>query len=96
MKEAPAIWHGYIGADVCKKKFFIRDRRIPAAIYHHVKGRNRTDYDRILFIADKLDPSRGYDSSKEIEISMKDLKEGFMIVKQQQEAYLKKDGTISS
>ena len=85
LSEAPAIWHGYIGADVCKKKFFIQDHRIP-----------ETDYDRILFIADKLDPSRGYDSSKEIEISMKDLKEGFMIVKQQQEAYLKKDGTISS
>lgn len=96
LSEAPAIWHGYIGADVCKKKFFIQDHRIPEAIYHHVKGRNKTDYDRILFIADKLDPSRGYDSSKEIEISMKDLKEGFMIVKQQQEAYLKKDGTISS
>lgn len=94
--EAPAIWHGYIGADVCRKKFFIRDHRITEAIYHHVKGRNRTDYDRILFIADKLDPSRGYDSSKEIEISMKNLKEGFLTVKRQQEAYLRKDGIISS
>lgn len=96
LNEAPAIWHGYIGADVCRRNFFIRDHRILEAIYHHVKGRNKTDYDRILFIADKLDPSRGYDSKKEIEISKKDLKEGYAIVKAQQEAYLKKDGTISS
>lgn len=90
LDEAPAIWHGYIGADYVNKVFHIHDRRILQAIYHHVKGRNRTDYDRILFIADKLDPSRGYDSSKEIDISMKSLKEGYRVVKQQQEAYLKK------
>ena len=84
----------WIGADYVNKVFHIRDRRILQAIYHHVKGRNRTDYDRILFIADKLDPSRGYDSGKEIEISRKSLKEGYRVVKQQQEAYLKKEGTL--
>ena len=68
--------------------------RIVQAIYHHVKGRNRTDFDRILFIADKLDPSRGYDSRREIEISRKSLREGYRVVKQQQEAYLKKEGTL--
>lgn len=94
LNESAAIWHGYIGADYVKKVLYIHDRRILHAIYHHVKGRNRTDYDRILFIADKLDPSRGYDSSREIALSKKDLKEGFRVVKQQQEAYLKKEGTI--
>ena len=94
LEEAAAIWHGYIGADYVNKVFHIRDRRILQAIYHHVKGRNRTDYDRILFIADKLDPSRGYDSSREIEISRKSLREGYRVVKQQQEAYLKKEGTL--
>lgn len=94
LQEAPAIWHGYIGADYINKVFHIHDRRILQAVYHHVKGRNRTDYDRILFIADKLDPSRGYDSSREIAISMRSLKEGYRIVKEQQEAYLKKEGTL--
>lgn len=94
LEEAPAIWHGYIGADYVSRVLGIQDRRVSEAIYHHVKGRNKTDYDRILFIADKLDPSRGYDSSKEIECSKKNLKEGYALVKQQQEAYLKKEGTI--
>ena len=94
LEEAAAIWHGYIGADYVNKVFHIRDRRILQAIYHHVKGRNRTDFDRILFIADKLDPSRGYDSRREIEISRKSLREGYRVVKQQQEAYLRKEGTL--
>ncbi|MGX8834776.1 nicotinate (nicotinamide) nucleotide adenylyltransferase [Amedibacillus sp. YH-ame6] len=94
MEEASSIWHGYIGADYIRKHFYMDDRRICEAIYHHVKGRNRTDYDRILYIADKLDPSRGYDSSKQIEISMKCLKEGFTVVKQEQQTYLKKEGII--
>lgn len=94
LNEPAPIWHGYIGAAVASKVYGIHDRRILQAIYHHVKGRNHTDYDRILFIADKLDPSRGYDSSKEIAISMRDLKAGFAIVKQQQEAYLKQEGTL--
>ena len=45
-------------------------------------------------IADKLDPSRGYDSRREIEISRKSLREGYRVVKQQQEAYLRKEGTL--
>lgn len=56
-----------------------------------MKGRNRTDYDRILFVADKLDPSRGYDSSKEIAVCRKDLKIGYELVKKQQEEYLEKE-----
>lgn len=91
-EESAAIWHGYIGADAVRRIFHIYDKRIYEAVYHHVKGRGHTDYDRILFIADKLDPSRGYDSSKEIELSCQDLKKGFAVVKQQQLAYLKKEG----
>ena len=62
---------------------------------HHRKGRNINDYERILFIADKLDPSRGYDSSKEIKISKQNLKKGYEVVKQQQQEYLKKEGSIA-
>lgn len=95
MSQQPAIWHSYIGAAYIKRVFHMYDKRIIQAVYHHVLGRNKTDYDRILYIADKLDPSRGYDSSKEIAISKQDLKKGFQAVKEQQRAYLKKEGTIT-
>lgn len=92
--EVPvALWHSYIGASYIKRVLHIYDKRIYEAVYHHVIGRNKTEYDRLLFIADKIDPSRGYDTSKEYEISKKNLKEGFHIVKQQQCRYLKNKGT---
>ena len=39
----------------------------------------------MVFCADKLDPLRGYDSTKLIEICNKDIKEGFDLVVQQRE-----------
>ena len=90
-QEARAIWHGYIGAHYIRTHYAIYDKHIGQAVFHHVKGRNRTDYDRILFVADKLDPSRGYDSSKEIAVCRKDLKIGYELVKKQQEEYLEKE-----
>ena len=94
LEEAPAIWHGYIGAYYASHTLRVKDMDIINSIYHHVKGRNGNDYERILFIADKLDPARGYDSTKEIMISKKSLKEGYAVVKQQQCEYLKKEGSI--
>lgn len=96
MDEPASIWHGYIGAAYIRRVFHIYDKRIVQAVFHHVKGRNKTDYDRILYIADKLDPLRGYDSEKEIAISKQDLKAGFAIVKKEQLAYLNKEGKIRS
>lgn len=94
LDEAPAIWHGYLGAYFASHTLRVKDRDIISSIFHHVKGRNRNDYERILFIADKLDPSRGYDSSREIMVSKRSLKEGYALVKQQQQEYLKKEGSI--
>ncbi|MCH4285078.1 MULTISPECIES: nicotinate (nicotinamide) nucleotide adenylyltransferase [Bacillota] len=95
LDEASAIWHGYIGAYYAKHTLYVTDKDVIHSIYHHVKGRNINDYERILFIADKLDPSRGYDSSKEIKISKQNLKKGYEVVKQQQQEYLKKEGSIA-
>ena len=95
LKEAAPIWHGYLGAYYAKHTLYIKDQDILNSIYHHVKGRNQNDYERILFIADKLDPSRGYDSSKEILLSKQNLIKGYEVVKQQQMEYLKEEGSIS-
>lgn len=94
LQESPAIWHGYLGAYYAKHTLRIQDKEILNAIFHHVKGRNQNEYERILYIADKLDPSRGYDSSYQIEVSKQDLKKGFELVRQEQTQYLEKEGVI--
>ena len=51
------------------------------AIRHHCLGDDSDTYSKLIFVADKLDPLRNYDSSKEIEIACKDLNKAFKIVK---------------
>ncbi|MEG0505987.1 MAG: nicotinate (nicotinamide) nucleotide adenylyltransferase [Longicatena sp.] len=95
MSQSCAIWHGYIGASYIRSCLHMYDHRISESVYHHVLGRNRTTFDRILFIADKLDPSRGFDATKELEIAKKDLKKGFAIVLALQQEYLEKEDKIN-
>ncbi|MDD6467750.1 MAG: bis(5'-nucleosyl)-tetraphosphatase (symmetrical) YqeK [Erysipelotrichaceae bacterium] len=90
--EANAIHHQYTGAAFCKRVLKIRNQKVIQAILHHVKGDDPNSLSQILYLADKLDPSRDYDSSKEIDLCKKDLKAGMAVVKQQQLAYLRKEG----
>lgn len=95
MQEAVAIWHGYLGAAYAKRYLYIEDKQVRAAIYHHVKGDCTAPYAIILYVADKLDPSRGYDSSEQLAICKKSLSLGYQRVKQEQQEYLRKEGVIS-
>lgn len=92
--EEHGIWHGYIGAYEVKHCLKIEDPRIYHAVWNHVKGDCKNDYDRILYIADKLDPTRGYDTSYQISVAIKDLKRGYQIVKEEQKDYLTKSGVL--
>ncbi len=94
INEASAIWHGYIGADYVKRGFHINNKDVISSIYHHVLGDGNSPYNIILYVADKLDPSRGYDSSEQIELCKKSLSLGFQRVKKEQEEYLRNEGVI--
>lgn len=91
LKEPAQIWHGYAGAYVVSKMLGIHDREITQAIYHHVKGSTCSPLAMIVYISDKLDPSRGYDSSATIALCKQDLMAGYQEVMRQQMAYLKKE-----
>lgn len=90
MEEPKAIWHGYIGSEVVRRLYGIEDEQIRNAIYHHVKGLSDEPYAMMVFIADKIDPLRGYDSSALYQASVSDLALGFQKVKEENAAYLKK------
>lgn len=94
LNEAPAIWHGYLGTYYIKHILGIDDKKISQAIYHHVKGDGCGVYDKILFVADKLDPRRGYPVKEEIALCKQDLHAGFQLVKQQQLLFLEKQGVM--
>lgn len=96
LHEPAPIWHGYAGAYVVSKYLYIHDKEVRQAIYHHVKGDFENSLAMIVYISDKLDPSRGYDSSETIRLCEQNLRVGWEIVKQQQRMYLKqeKEGLI--
>ncbi len=91
LDEAPAIWHGYLGANTVKRQYRLNDKKILNAIYHHVKGDSTDPLAMILYMADKLDPLRDYDSSQEIALAERHLHKAYELVHAQQRAYLKKE-----
>ncbi|MDE7415226.1 MAG: bis(5'-nucleosyl)-tetraphosphatase (symmetrical) YqeK [Lachnospiraceae bacterium] len=55
----PYLLHGKVGAYIAKKKFDIRDEEILQAITWHTTGRpNMSLLEKIIFIADYIEPSR--------------------------------------
>lgn len=94
LNEPAAIWHGYAGAYYVLKCLGIHNREIGKAIYHHVKGSDASKLCMIVYVSDKLDPSRGYDSSSTIALCKEDLYAGYRLVLNQQAEYLKKEKQI--
>ena len=78
------IWHGFLGAYVCSHYLGIRDKRVLAAIEHHVVGGHLGIYSKLLYIADKLDPLRK-DTSELLVYAYKDIHLGYQKVKEEQE-----------
>lgn len=91
LQEHHAIWHGYAGSEIVKRVYGIYDPVIQNAISNHVKGTSYDPYAMIVFIADKLDPLRGYDSSALYQACLHDLYNGFLLVKAENKAYLEKE-----
>lgn len=95
LDKAPAIWHGYLGAHFVERYYYVYDKDVISAIYHHVLGNGTGVYDQLLYVCDKLDPLRPYDSSETIALCKKDLYKGFLMVKKQQHTYLLKEKVIA-
>lgn len=67
--------HGILGKYIAKYEFKIEDNEILDAIRYHVTAReNMTTLDKIVYLADKLEPARKYDGVDELrELSKIDL-----------------------
>ena len=66
------------------------DDRLHSVFDDHTLGDGKSDYDAILYIADKIEPLRGYDASKEWEVSRISLQKGAQYVLQKAKAYILK------
>lgn len=72
------VWHQWLSAYVSEHEFLIEDPVILKAIEDHTTASPTiSKIGMCLYVADKLDPLRGYDSSKDIELCKRDIVEGF-------------------
>jgi len=58
-KQNPALLHAKVGADLCYRKYDVKDEEIALAVRYHTTGRpGMTLLEKIIFIADYLEPHR--------------------------------------
>ena len=58
-QDNPSLLHAKVGAEMSKRKFDIEDPEIYQAIFYHTTGHpNMTLLDKIIYIADYIEPGR--------------------------------------
>lgn len=85
-KEVPSkvgkwAYHQFTGSYLAQVMFDVKDIDIINSIKYHSTGReNMSKLEKIIYCADKLDPTRGWDSSTLIEECKKDIDQAFIQV----------------
>ena len=66
-KNTPDLWHSIVGPIIAKKEIGIDDEDILSAIRWHTTGKeNMTTLEKIIYIADMIEPSRVFDGVEDI------------------------------
>ena len=94
----PILYHQFIGALIAEKDFGVKDQELLEAIKYHATGNdNMSMLGMVLYASDKIEPTRGYDSSDLIAAMIDNpIKEGFKIVlKANKEFLLEKGANIN-
>lgn len=76
-KLLPVFLHGPVGAVIARKKFGVTDSKILRAISLHTTGTSKMEMlDKIIFVADKVEPGRRYSGVEKLrELAFIDLNE---------------------
>lgn len=88
LQISPKVWHSYTAVIFLKQNMGLYDHKILSAIEHHTIGDGNSDLERIIYIADKTEPSRNYDSSKERALAAKDLQAAAQKIREESKAYI--------
>lgn len=61
------LWHGMIAPIIAKEKLGIKDEEILNSLRYHTTGKeNMTKLEKIIYIADMIEPKRNFDGLEEI------------------------------
>ena len=83
-------YHQFLGEMLVKRDFNIEDEEILAAIKYHTTGRANMGWlEKLIYAADKIEPTRQFDSSGLIKAMEENLSSGFLTVLKANYEYLK-------
>ncbi len=93
-KDMPRFsYHQFAGAWIANNIFGINDSKVLNAIKYHATGNeNMSQLDKIVYAADKIEPTRGYDSSNLIKAMLDNIDKGFVTVLKANKDYLLEEG----
>ena len=96
VKDTKAVWHSLAGAFVVKNEYNIFDEEILSAICFHSTGKeNMSTLDKVLFVADFIEDTRGGDWVNDaVKASFIDLDMTVKIILNQKVDFLTKSGKI--
>lgn len=89
---SPNIYHSFTAIPWIKENMGYTNKKVLNAIFNHTICNSKSKLSKIVFIADKIDPGRGYDSQELYDLSCKDLNEGYQRVLRERDEYLIKEG----
>ena len=85
-------YHQFVSAYIAEKEFGVTDPSMLNAIKFHATGNDNMDImAKIVYAADKIEPTRGFDSTELIKAMMDDAESGFIIVLKANKEFLEKN-----
>ncbi|NLL17643.1 MAG: HD domain-containing protein [Clostridia bacterium] len=86
----PELWHGSVGAFLVQKELGLKHPALLQAINNHILGHPQmTELDKIVFLADMIEPSRDFPAVDQIrEKAFQDLNEAMILAFEQSIYYL--------
>lgn len=81
------VWHSFTAVVFLKQHMQYVEEDVLHAIEHHTLGDGNTDLDAILYIADKIEPGRGHDTSYHMALACKDLKAAVKYIQEESLRY---------
>lgn len=79
-EKTPELWHGIVAPIICKKLFNINDEEVLSAMRWHTTGKaNMTSLEKIIYIADMIEPGRKFPGVEDIrKLAFEDLDKGVL------------------
>ena len=82
-------YHQFIGSYLAKHDFNVKSKEVLEAIKYHATGKaNMGKIGKVVYAADKIEPTRGFDSSSLISACINDYEVGFIEVLKSNKEYL--------